>query len=181
MNKGGYKIIDFKDVSLTSTRVEINGVKEALEDNYGKVVLLTNVVLNNVEMDDCFSTVIVKNDESIKLNCYDGFISINDSGVKYSSASVETLDEDVSNIMGNAIMKTSTSTITGDLNDAVSGWAYYGGSSTNLPASSAPCFVLTLIHQSFKCQLAITRTTGIIFTRVYSVDSWGEWKQATNL
>lgn len=95
---GGYKIIDFKKVALSSTRTAIEGIMEDLTENNGKVVLLTNVVIGETEMDDCFSTVIVKSDQSIKLNCYDGYISINTSGVKYTSASVENLAEDIEDL-----------------------------------------------------------------------------------
>ena len=96
--KGGYKVIDFKKVSLTSTRQVIAGLWDDLVSSVGKAVLLTNVVLSDVEMDDCFSTVLMKSSTSIKLNCYDGYISINSSGVKYSSSNTEDLSEEIGDL-----------------------------------------------------------------------------------
>ena len=96
--KGGYKVIDFKKVSLASTRQVIAGLWDDLVSSVGKAVLLTNVVLNDVEMDDCFSTVLMKSSTSIKLNCYDGYISINSSGVKYSSSNTEDLSEEIGDL-----------------------------------------------------------------------------------
>lgn len=115
---GGYKIIDFKKVALSSTRTAIEGIMEDLTENNGKVVLLTNVVIGETEMDDCFSTVIVKSDQSIKLNCYDGYISINTSGVKYTSASVENLAEAIGDL--DDLETTEKDSLVGAINEIVS-------------------------------------------------------------
>lgn len=49
--KGGYKIIDFKDVNITigSDAVTIKGIYESLESNYRKPTLCTNLVINENE------------------------------------------------------------------------------------------------------------------------------------
>lgn len=54
MKKGGYKIIDFKDTNLTAAGVTIKGVYAAIEDNYRKAILISGIVIENVEMADCF-------------------------------------------------------------------------------------------------------------------------------
>lgn len=128
---GGYKIIDFKKVALSSTRVAIAGIMEDLTENNGKVVLLTNVVIGETEMDDCFSTVIVKSDQSIKLNCYDGYISINTTGVKYSSASVENLAEEIGDLED--LETTEKGSVVGAINDVVGDIEDLDSRKSNMP------------------------------------------------
>lgn len=90
--KGGYKIINFKNVSLSGTPVTMTDVLVDLLNNYDKVVLLSNVVLSGSAKDDCFSTVLSDGDGGVKLNCYDGYISINSSGaVTYTVASESSI------------------------------------------------------------------------------------------
>lgn len=54
MKNGGYKIIDLKDVNLSATPVVITGIYNRVEDNYRKPILLSGIVIENVEMADCF-------------------------------------------------------------------------------------------------------------------------------
>lgn len=97
--KGGYKIIDFKNVSLSGTPVTMTDVLVDLLNNYGKVVLLSNVVLSGSVKDDCFSTVLSDGAGGVKLNCYDGYISINSSGaVTYTVASASGMAGDIANL-----------------------------------------------------------------------------------
>lgn len=55
MLKGGYKIIDFKDVNLTAgTGVKIAGIYEDVEKSYRKPLLLSGITIDAVEKPDCF-------------------------------------------------------------------------------------------------------------------------------
>ena len=97
--KGGYKIIDFKNVSLSGTPVTMADVLVDLLNNYEKVVLLSNVVLSGSAKDDCFSAVLSDGNGGVKLNCYDGYISINSSGaVTYTVASASGMAGDIANL-----------------------------------------------------------------------------------
>lgn len=94
--KGGYKIIDFGGSSLSSTPVTKADILAALKDNYGKVVLLTGVVIGDNAMDDCFSTPLPDGDDGFKLSAYDGYIAVTKVGaVTYTSVSPENLAEDL--------------------------------------------------------------------------------------
>lgn len=106
--KGGYKIIDFKHVPLSDTNhpALVPDLRAVLDENYGKAVLLTNVVLGEDSMDDCFSTVILKSNGRIKLNSYDGYITVDsDSYAHYTeggsgdpTAEIEEIKEDIQDI-----------------------------------------------------------------------------------
>lgn len=106
--KGGYKIIDFKSVPLSDSEhpALITGLRAVLDNNYNKAVLLTNVVLGKTAMDDCFSTVILKDNGRIKLNSYDGYITVDsDSYAHYTegnsgdpTAEIEEIKEDIGDL-----------------------------------------------------------------------------------
>ncbi len=99
--KGGYKIIDFKNVSLSDTPVTMADVLVDLLNNYDKVVLLSNVVLSGSTKDDCFSTVLSDGAGGVKLNCYDGYISITSEGaVTYTVASASGMAGDIAELQG---------------------------------------------------------------------------------
>jgi hypothetical protein len=67
-----------------------------LLNNYEKVVLLSHVVLSGSAKDDCFSTVLSDGAGGVKLNCYDGFISISSAGaVTYTVASPSGMAKDI--------------------------------------------------------------------------------------
>lgn len=56
MVKGGYRIIDFKDINIISggDAVVIAGVYDVIEDAYRKPLLLSGITLDGVEKPDCF-------------------------------------------------------------------------------------------------------------------------------
>lgn len=55
MKKGGYKIIDFKDINITTgTGVTVVGVYEDIEKSYRKAILLSGITVDGVEKPDCF-------------------------------------------------------------------------------------------------------------------------------
>lgn len=58
MLKGGYKIIDFADVALTTAgaAVTIEGVYEAIEASYRKPLLLSGLNIDGTEKNDVFAT-----------------------------------------------------------------------------------------------------------------------------
>lgn len=57
---GGYKIIDLKNKSITTTGVKIDGIYKEIEGSYRKPLLLTHVVINGVDKNDAFVNVIVQ-------------------------------------------------------------------------------------------------------------------------
>lgn len=59
--KGGYKIIDLKGLDFSSNIV-IDGIHEDIEDNYGKPLLFSGIVIDGVEKDDVFANVVVNGD-----------------------------------------------------------------------------------------------------------------------
>lgn len=53
--KGGYKLIDFKDVNIVAdTPTTITGVYNAIENNYRKPLLITGLTIDGVEKEDTF-------------------------------------------------------------------------------------------------------------------------------
>ena len=54
MKKGGYRIIDFGDVNITSTGVTVSGIHKVIESSYRKAILISGVTLNGDEQRDCF-------------------------------------------------------------------------------------------------------------------------------
>lgn len=58
MVKGGYRIIDFKDINIVSggDAVVLTGVYDAIEDAYRKPLLLSGLTLDGVEKPDCYIT-----------------------------------------------------------------------------------------------------------------------------
>lgn len=54
MKKGGYQIIDFGDVNITTTGVTVPGIHQAIKSSYRKAILISGVTLNGVEQRDCF-------------------------------------------------------------------------------------------------------------------------------
>ena len=59
--KGGYKIIDLKGLDFSSNKV-IDGIYESIEDNYGKPLLFSGIVIGGIEKDDVFANVVVNGD-----------------------------------------------------------------------------------------------------------------------
>lgn len=55
MKKGGYKIIDFKDVNITTGEgITVTGIYESIESSHRKAIMLSGVTIDNVEKPDCF-------------------------------------------------------------------------------------------------------------------------------
>lgn len=52
--KGGYQVVDFGDVNLTSDGVTIVGIYESIEGTYRKALLVEGVTIDNVEKRACF-------------------------------------------------------------------------------------------------------------------------------
>lgn len=59
--KGGYKIIDLKGLDFSEDMV-IGGIHESIEDNYGKPLLFSGIVIDGVEKDDVFANAVVNGD-----------------------------------------------------------------------------------------------------------------------
>lgn len=58
MKRGGYHIVDFKDVNITSeSGATIAGIYEEIEGSYRKVILVSGVTIDNVEYRDTFVDV----------------------------------------------------------------------------------------------------------------------------
>ena len=60
MIKGGYKIVNLKDVNLitgSGSPVKIDGIYDAIENNYRKPILLSGIVIDGVEKADAFATL----------------------------------------------------------------------------------------------------------------------------
>lgn len=53
--KGGYKIIDFKDINLvTGIGIRITGVYDAIKSNYRKAILISGISIDGDKMADSF-------------------------------------------------------------------------------------------------------------------------------
>lgn len=55
----GYKMIDFKDINLTTSEVKIPGIYNAIESNNRKPLLLHHGTVNGVERADCYAFATV--------------------------------------------------------------------------------------------------------------------------
>lgn len=100
--KGGYKLINFKGVELSTTPVTDTGALADLLNNMGKAVLLSGVNIGGTIQSECFAVVMSDGDDGVKLNCYDGYIIVTKSGaVTYTQAamsSIPTLTDDVTKL-----------------------------------------------------------------------------------
>lgn len=55
MRKGGYQIVDFQDINITTGEgVTVVGVYETIESSYRKPILISGVTIDGVEKPDCF-------------------------------------------------------------------------------------------------------------------------------
>ena len=58
--KGGYKIIDFKDINLvTGVGISITGVYDAIKSNSRKAILISGISIDGVKMADSFVELLV--------------------------------------------------------------------------------------------------------------------------
>lgn len=83
MVKGGYKIIDFKDINITTANgATVTGVYESIESSHRKALLISGVVIDGVEKNDCFIDCSVA-DGSYSFSAYGKTFTIsNDDAVK---------------------------------------------------------------------------------------------------
>lgn len=84
--KGGYKIINFKNKKLTTGAfATISGIYDSVEHNYRKPLLLSNLVLDGVEIPDTFASYKLSGTDFV-FNIPQGTIKIsqNDS-VEYTA------------------------------------------------------------------------------------------------
>lgn len=55
MKRGGYKIIDFKDVNiLTEGGATVTGIYEEIEKRHRKAILVSGITIDGIEKPDCF-------------------------------------------------------------------------------------------------------------------------------
>lgn len=73
----GYKIIDLKNISLSSTAVTITGIYDSIESNYRKALLLANIVIDSVEKANVFTYADVDSGNYV-ISVYGGTITITD-------------------------------------------------------------------------------------------------------
>lgn len=57
--KAGYKVINFRGTSISGSgnKVTMSGLYDELLDTKGKAILISNAILSNKVLDECFSTV----------------------------------------------------------------------------------------------------------------------------
>lgn len=75
---GGYSLIDFFDVNITSEPVKIEGIFKKYQASKRKAFLLSNVTINNTQFNDVFSTPYFE-DGKVCFPAYDGVIKISDT------------------------------------------------------------------------------------------------------
>lgn len=90
--KGGYQIVDFKNVSLTADdETTVAGVYEAIEGNYNKRLVVSGIVIGSTEYDDVtVDAAVVGTDFVFRAYGYK-FVVASDDGVTVSSALVENI------------------------------------------------------------------------------------------
>ena len=75
--KGGYKIVSLKNESITvddATGVTVVGIYESIEGNYRKPVLLTDLVIDDVELPDEYVQLNIVSDDFV------GIVSVDEDG-----------------------------------------------------------------------------------------------------
>lgn len=75
--KGGYKIIDLKGIDLRDGGT-ISGIYESIEGSYRKPILLTGIVIDEVEKNDVFVIPTLSGYDFVFENIYGLDITIND-------------------------------------------------------------------------------------------------------
>lgn len=88
--KGGYLIIDLKNNDLMDSPT-IEGIYDLIEGNYGKSILLSGIMISNVEKADVFTKPDVSSSTFVFKNVYGYDISVNDEDeVTIASTEVAT-------------------------------------------------------------------------------------------
>lgn len=55
MLNGGYKIVDFKDINITTADgAVVTGIYEDIENNHRKAVMISGITIDGVQKNDCF-------------------------------------------------------------------------------------------------------------------------------
>lgn len=82
--RGGYQIVDFHNENLSGSSVTIPGIYESIEGNHYKPLLLSGVVLDNVEKADVFAPADISGG-NFNFAVYGGTISVtSDNGVTFA-------------------------------------------------------------------------------------------------
>lgn len=90
--KGGYQIVDFKNVSLTAgDETTVAGVYEAIEGNYNKRLVVSGIVIGSTEYDDVTVDVVVVGTDFVFRAYGYKFVVASGDGVTVSSALVENI------------------------------------------------------------------------------------------
>lgn len=93
--KGGYKIINFNNVPVTTgTPITLKGVYNNIE-NTNKAFLISGLILDNIEFDDMFIEFVIQSNNFVGV-----FIdTINSNSIKYNVITITNSDEiTISNI-----------------------------------------------------------------------------------
>lgn len=181
MIKGGYKIIDFKGVELSTTAVEITGIYNQIIDDYNKPIMVSGVSISGELQDDAYASVKV-DDSSVTLTIYGGVITVTeDDEVTFAVAKSNVeLAAEIEELKLKAFCLTSNEAVTTDVNDAVRGYAVYSAGAPNLP-TAAVYLVMTFYRSTgVKFQFALNRAVNVLYTRTYD-GIWSAWRQATNV
>lgn len=87
-------MVDFKNVNLTSTETTIHGVYNMIEGNYYKPLLLSNLVIGNINKPSIYAEVSVSG-TSYSFSVYGGTITITEEdNVTYTIASINEKKEE---------------------------------------------------------------------------------------
>lgn len=55
MLNGGYKIIDFQDINITTENgATVTGIYESIENNHRKAIMISGITIDGVQKNDCF-------------------------------------------------------------------------------------------------------------------------------
>lgn len=73
--RGGYQMVDFRGISISSTAVTIDGVYETIEGNYYKPLLLCGINISGVDKNDIF-VELGTNNSNYTFDVYGGTITI---------------------------------------------------------------------------------------------------------
>ena len=87
-NNGGYVMIDFKDIDITTVPKKIDGVYNKIENSYRKAIMLNNLIINGVEKNDAFAEPILESSK-YQFKVYKGTIEVtSENQVKFTADAV---------------------------------------------------------------------------------------------
>ena len=94
--KGGYQIVDFKNISLTAgDKTTVAGVYEAIKVNYNKRLVASGIVIGSTEYDDVTADAVVVGTDFVFRAYGYKFVVSSDDGVTVTSALVENIPASV--------------------------------------------------------------------------------------